>query len=91
MADHETLLHEERNGVARVTLNRPEVNNAFDPRVQAELKNVWNSLRGNDDVRCVVLTGAGEKTFCTGGNHRGPRRTICADLRGGRPRTCVPP
>jgi enoyl-CoA hydratase/carnithine racemase len=66
MADHETLLYEERNGVAWVTLNRPEVNNAFDPRMQAELKGLWNSLRRNDDVRCVVLSGAGEKAFCTG-------------------------
>jgi enoyl-CoA hydratase/carnithine racemase len=66
MADFETLLYEERNGVAWVTLNRPEVNNAFDPRMRAELRSLWYSLRRNDDVRCVVLTGAGEKAFCTG-------------------------
>jgi enoyl-CoA hydratase/carnithine racemase len=66
MANYETLLYEERNGVAWVTLNRPEVNNAFDPRMQAELKDVWTSLRRNYDVRCAVLTGAGEKAFCTG-------------------------
>jgi len=66
MANFETLLYEERNGVAWVTLNRPEVNNAFDPQMQAELKFVWTSLRRNEDVRCVVLTGAGEKSFCTG-------------------------
>jgi enoyl-CoA hydratase/carnithine racemase len=66
MANYETLLYEERNGVAWVTLNRPEVNNAFDPQMQAELKDVWTSLRRNYDVRCAVLTGAGEKAFCTG-------------------------
>ena len=66
MPDFETLLYEERNGVAWVTLNRPEVNNAFNPTMEAELKSVWTSLVRNEDVRCVVLTGAGEKAFCTG-------------------------
>jgi len=62
----ETLLYEERDGVAIVTLNRPEVHNAFNDQMQAELRTMWRSLRTNDDVRAVVLTGAGEKAFCTG-------------------------
>ena len=49
-----------------MTLNRPEVHNAFNFQMQRELKDVWRSLRRNDDVRCVVLTGAGDKAFCTG-------------------------
>jgi enoyl-CoA hydratase/carnithine racemase len=64
--DYETILYEETDGVAWVTLNRPEVHNAFNLQMQHELKDVWRSLRGNDDVRCVVLTGAGEKAFCVG-------------------------
>ncbi len=63
---YETLLYEERDGVAIVTLNRPEVHNAFNMRMQTELRHVWTSLRTNGDVRAVVLTGAGEKAFCTG-------------------------
>ena len=63
---YETLLYEEDDGVAIVTLNRPEVHNAFDQRMQAELRELWQSLRRNDDVRAVILTGAGEKAFCTG-------------------------
>lgn len=66
MADYETLLYEERDHVAVVTLNRPDVHNAFNEQMQQELRDVWRSLRGNDDVRAVVLTGAGEKAFCTG-------------------------
>src|ERR1700722_1904920 len=66
MGTYETLLYEERNGVAYVTLNRPEVNNAFDPTMQSELKDVWTSLKTKFVVRCVVLTGAGERAFCTG-------------------------
>ena len=66
MADYETILYEEIEGVAWVTLNRPEVLNAFNFKMQSELKDVWRGLRGNDDVRCAVLTGAGDKAFCTG-------------------------
>lgn len=63
---YETLLYEEAKGVAWVTLNRPEVHNAFDSRMQRELRDCWRALRANDDVRAVLLTGSGEKAFCTG-------------------------
>ncbi|GIW40508.1 MAG: enoyl-CoA hydratase [Candidatus Binatia bacterium] len=62
----ETLLYEERNGVAWVTLNRPHVHNAFNARMQRELHDLWRALRERDEVRVVVLTGAGDKAFCTG-------------------------
>ena len=66
MPDYETLVYAEADGVARVTLNRPERHNAFNPTMQRELSSLWRSLKTNDDVRCVILTGAGEKAFCTG-------------------------
>ena len=71
MSDHETVRYEtlqyrEENGVAWVTLDRPDVHNAFNRAMQKELRAVWRMLRLNDDVRCVVLSGAGEKAFCTG-------------------------
>jgi enoyl-CoA hydratase/carnithine racemase len=66
MAAFETLLYEEKNGVAWVTLNRPKVYNAFNAQMQRELFDLWRGLRRNDDVRAVVLTGAGDKAFCTG-------------------------
>jgi enoyl-CoA hydratase/carnithine racemase len=62
----ETLGYEERAGVAYVTLNRPEQLNAFNSVMQRELRALWRGLRRHDDVHCVVLTGAGEKAFCTG-------------------------
>jgi enoyl-CoA hydratase/carnithine racemase len=62
----ETLLYEERDHVAIVTLNRPEVHNAFNLAMQFELQKLWRSLRTREEVRAVVLTGAGEKAFCTG-------------------------
>jgi enoyl-CoA hydratase/carnithine racemase len=64
--DYETILYEEREGVAWVTLNRPEVHNAFNFLMQKELKAVWRGLRTNNDVRCAVLTGAGDQAFCVG-------------------------
>jgi enoyl-CoA hydratase/carnithine racemase len=63
---YETLLYEERGAVAVVTLNRPEVHNAFNRRMQEEMHDMWQGLRRNDDVRAVVLTGAGDQAFCTG-------------------------
>ena len=66
MPDYETLLYEEKDAVAWVTMNRPDVLNAFNARMQHELRDCWRGLRRNDDVHVVVLTGAGEKAFCTG-------------------------
>jgi enoyl-CoA hydratase/carnithine racemase len=66
MAAYDTLLYEERNGVAWVTLNRPQVHNAFNAKMQGELFQLWRGLRHNEEVRAVVLTGAGDKAFCTG-------------------------
>jgi len=64
--DFETLAYEERDGVAWVTLNRPDRLNAFNSLMQRELRDLWRGLRRHDDVRCIVLTGAGDKAFCTG-------------------------
>ncbi|MGD0379683.1 MAG: enoyl-CoA hydratase/isomerase family protein [Acidimicrobiales bacterium] len=66
MPEFETLGYEESGGVAWVTLNRPGVMNAFNTTMQRELRSLWRWLRRHDDVRVVVLTGAGEKAFCTG-------------------------
>ncbi|MEU6552900.1 enoyl-CoA hydratase/isomerase family protein [Streptomyces sp. NPDC046915] len=53
-------------GVAVVTLDRPERLNAIDLEMVRELRAVWGELRFDDGVRAVVLTGAGERAFCTG-------------------------
>ena len=66
MPSYRTLTYEEVGAVAWVTMNRPEVHNAFDSLMARELHDCWRALRDNDDVRVVVLTGAGDKAFCTG-------------------------
>jgi enoyl-CoA hydratase/carnithine racemase len=65
--DYEMITYEQQdNGVAWVTLNRPQVHNAFNIQMRRELKDCWRSLRNDGDVNCVVLTGAGERAFCSG-------------------------
>jgi enoyl-CoA hydratase/carnithine racemase len=66
MSELETLLYEESDGVAWITLNRPEALNAFDAVMQRELRGLWAELRVNDDVRCIVVTGSGDRAFSTG-------------------------
>ncbi len=61
-----TLRYEQADGIAQVTLNRPDTYNAFNLAMQDELEAVWRHVKTDADVRVVVLTGAGEKAFCTG-------------------------
>ncbi len=61
-----TLQYEQGDGIARIVLNRPDKYNAFNSAMQDELETVWQHVRTDADVRVVVLTGAGEKAFCTG-------------------------
>jgi enoyl-CoA hydratase/carnithine racemase len=63
---YETLEYREENGVAWVTLNRPDVLNAFNTVMLSELRSIWQGLRSTRTVRCIVLTGAGDRAFCTG-------------------------
>jgi enoyl-CoA hydratase/carnithine racemase len=65
-SDYETLLYEVDEGVAIVTLNRPERHNSLNTTMAAELKRVWIRIKNDPKVVCVVLTGAGERAFCTG-------------------------
>jgi enoyl-CoA hydratase len=62
----ENVLVEEDGAVLVVTINRPKVLNALDARTLAELDTVFTDAAGRDDVRVVVLTGAGEKAFVAG-------------------------
>ncbi|MFE0518654.1 enoyl-CoA hydratase/isomerase family protein [Streptomyces sp. NPDC058954] len=60
------LAADKDSGVAVVTLDRPDRLNAIDLTMRDELQWVWRELRFDDSVRAVVLTGAGERAFCTG-------------------------
>jgi enoyl-CoA hydratase/carnithine racemase len=66
VAELETLLYEVSDGVATITLNRPDRLNSFNTVLTRELHGLWRDLRFDDAVRAVVLTGAGDRAFCTG-------------------------
>ncbi len=63
---YEQLLYDVNGGVATVTLNRPEQRNALSTVMLGELVEAMERVRDDDDVRAVVLTGAGDKVFCAG-------------------------
>jgi naphthoate synthase len=57
-------------GIARVTINRPEVRNAFRPETVGEMIDAFARIRDDASIGCVLLTGAGEVAFCSGGDQR---------------------
>ncbi|MET7937423.1 enoyl-CoA-hydratase DpgD [Streptomyces sp. NPDC005322] len=65
-ADRPRVRYEKKDGVAHVTLDRPEVLNAMDQRMHEELAAVWDDVEADDEVRVAVLTGAGERAFSVG-------------------------
>lgn len=63
---YETLIFAQNDGVALVTINRPEVRNAISQAVQAELRSVVEQIRDDDQVRALIITGAGDRAFVAG-------------------------
>lgn len=61
-----SILYEVRDKVATITLNRPERRNAFTTSMAWELEQAWTSVKSDPEVTCVILTGAGDKAFCSG-------------------------
>ena len=64
----EEILFEEYNHIAKVTINRPRYRNAFTPKTVWEMSQAFNYCREALDIRVVILTGAGAKAFCSGGD-----------------------
>ncbi len=62
------LLYEKRDGIAILTLNRPEQRNAFSPETMVRLAAAWIDFRDDDSLRVAILTGAGDTAFCAGGD-----------------------
>ena len=64
---YETILVETSgDGVVTVTLNRPEVLNAFNEKMEREFVQLWSDVKSDDSIRAVVLAAAGDRAFCTG-------------------------
>lgn len=65
---YQHLLIDIHDGVAKVTINRPEVYNAVNHRLHGELGEIWRDLDRDPQVRAIVVTGAGDKAFSAGGD-----------------------
>lgn len=70
--DYQDIIYEKADGegIAKVTINRPEVHNAFRPETVAELIDAFSDARDDTRIRVVLFTGAGGAAFCSGGDQR---------------------
>lgn len=66
--EYEEILFDFYNGIARITINRPRYHNAFTPKTNMEMIDAMQHCRENQDIYCIVFTGAGDKAFCSGGD-----------------------
>jgi enoyl-CoA hydratase len=71
VSGYETLLTSREGGVARITLNRPDVRNALSRTLLAELEAALAAAEADADARVIVLAGAGERAFCAGADLKG--------------------
>ncbi|HEV7735633.1 MAG TPA: 1,4-dihydroxy-2-naphthoyl-CoA synthase [Candidatus Binatia bacterium] len=67
---YEDIRYERADGIAKITINRPEVRNAFRPRTLVELQDAFTAAREDASVGVVILTGEGPDAFCSGGDQR---------------------
>jgi len=68
VGDYEEIIYEKYNGVAKVTMNRPEKRNAFTPLTVNEMIDAFADARDDSSIGVIILTGAGEKAFSSGGD-----------------------
>src|SRR3990170_8358455 len=68
--DYEDIRYETADGIAKLTIDRPEVRNAFRPQTLIELSDAFERAREDLEVGVIVLTGAGDQAFCSGGDQR---------------------
>ena len=67
---YEDILYDTWDGIARITINRPEVRNAFRPTTVFEMLRAFEAARDDPSIGVVILTGAGTDAFCSGGDQR---------------------
>src|SRR5262249_13587370 len=68
--DYDDIWYDTIDGIAKITINRPHVRNAFRPRTLFELSHAFNVARDDPRVGVVILTGAGTEAFCSGGDQK---------------------
>lgn len=68
LKEYKEILFQFYNGIAKISINRPQVHNAFTPRTVTEMSEAMELARQNPDIGVVILTGEGGKAFCSGGD-----------------------
>ena len=68
--EYEDILYATAEGIAKITINRPEVRNAFRPETLFELQHAFHRAHEDSTVGVIILTGAGNEAFCSGGDQR---------------------
>jgi naphthoate synthase len=68
--EYEDIIYETGEGIAKITINRPHVRNAFRPKTISELLDAFQRAHEDNQVGVVILTGAGTEAFCSGGDQR---------------------
>ncbi|WP_326827077.1 1,4-dihydroxy-2-naphthoyl-CoA synthase [Streptosporangium sp. NBC_01756] len=68
--DYEDIVYETADGIAKITINRPERHNAFRPTTLFELKDAFNVAQEDSEVGVIIFTGAGDRAFCSGGDQK---------------------
>nr|WP_164880960.1 1,4-dihydroxy-2-naphthoyl-CoA synthase [Aestuariirhabdus litorea] len=81
-AGYEDILYHKGEGIARITINRPQVHNAFRPLTVQEMERALADARYDAGIGCVILTGAGGQAFCSGGDQSIRGRTGYQDDAG---------
>ena len=66
--EYSDILFESYEGIAKITINRPQVYNAFRPETNMQMIEAMDICRERNDIAVIVLTGAGDKAFCSGGD-----------------------
>jgi len=62
--------HKTEDGIAKITINRPKVHNAFRPETVIEMQNAFDIVRNDPDIAVAILTGEGNEAFCSGGDQK---------------------
>lgn len=70
VCDYTDIIFEKAEGIGKITINRPEVHNAFRPETLDEMIDAFERCRTDAEIGVVILTGMGEKAFCSGGDQR---------------------
>jgi len=67
---YQDILYHQAEGIAKLTINRPAIHNAFRPQTVSELRHALNDARDNPAIGVIILTGQGNQAFCSGGDQK---------------------